>query len=92
MNRAHAVIKADTPLKAIEGSAVYILIGKVEKYFPEKPAMLVVATEEIKGKAPFSQLPINCKVEDLKSAKENQIEPLLKRFGPDMEIIFFLAP
>ena len=92
LNQAHAVIKAETPLKAIEGSAVYILVGKVEKYFPEKPAMLVVMTEEIKGKAPFRQLPINCKVEDVKSAKENQIEPLLKRFGPDMEIIFFLAP
>ena len=89
--QAHAVITAKTPLSAIEASAVYILIGRVDKHFPDKPAMLVTAFEDIKGKAPFRNLPINCKVEDEKTAKENQIEPLLKRFGPDMEIIFFVA-
>jgi outer membrane protein assembly factor BamB len=91
-NQAHAVVTAKTPLKAIAGSSSYILVGKVEKFFPEKPAMLVVAIEDIKGKAPFRQLPINCKVADEKAFKENKIEPLLKRLGPDMEIIIFLAP
>ncbi len=89
---AHAVITAKTPLKAIVGSSTYILVGKVDKYFPDKPAMLVVVTEDIKGKAPFRQLPVNCKVKDEKQFKDNKIEPLLKRFGPDMEIIIFLAP
>ncbi len=91
-HHAHAVIKVDTPLKSIEGSAVYILVGKVEKFFPDKPAMLVDVVEDIKGKAPFRQLPINCKVADEKTAKENLIEPLMKRLGPDLDIIFFIEP
>jgi outer membrane protein assembly factor BamB len=89
---ADAVITAKTPLKAIVGSSTYIFVGKVEKFFPEKPAMVVAITEEIKGKAPFRQLPINCKVADEKAFKANKIEPLLKRFGPDLEMVFFLAP
>ena len=91
-NPVDAVITAKTPLTAIAGSTSYILVGKVEKYFADKPAMLVVVTEDIKGKAPFRQLPINCKVTNEKQFKENKIEPLLKHFGPDQEIIFFLAP
>jgi outer membrane protein assembly factor BamB len=90
--QAHGVITAKTPLKDIEGPARYILVGKVDKYFPDKPAMLVSVVDDIKGKAPFRKLPINCKIEDAKTAKENQIEPLLKRFGPDLEIIVFLYP
>ena len=90
--QAHAVITAKTPLNAIAGSMSYIVVGKVEKFFPDKPAMLVAITEDIKGKAPFRQLPINCNVADEKAYKENKIEPLMKRFGPDLDIIFFLAP
>src|ERR1700733_10567468 len=87
---ADAVIKVDTPLSAIERSSDYILVGKVEKYFPEKPAMLVAIAEDIKGKAPCRQLPINCKVDDEKAAKANSIEALMKRFGPDLDIVFFV--
>jgi outer membrane protein assembly factor BamB len=87
---AQAVIKADKPLDAMEREATHILVGKVEKHFPDKPALLVKLTGEIKGKAPFQLLPINCKVDDAKAYKENQIEPLLKRFGPDLEIVFFI--
>jgi outer membrane protein assembly factor BamB len=90
--QAHAVITAKTPLKDIEGPARYILVGKVDKYYPDQPAMLVSVVDDIKGKAPFRKLPINCKIDDAKTAKENQIEPLLKRFGPDLEIIVFLYP
>ena len=89
---AHAVITAKTPLSRFEGDALYIFVGKVEKHFPEKPALLVTITEDIKGKAPFRTLPINCKVTDEKVFRDNQIEPLLNRFGPDQEIIFFLEP
>jgi len=89
---ADAVIKVDTPLKTIERDSTIILVGKVEKYFADKPAMLVSLTEEIKGKAPFSKLPINCKVDAPKTAKENQIPELLKRFGPDLDVVFFIKP
>jgi outer membrane protein assembly factor BamB len=89
---AHAVITAKTPLSAIESAAAYVIVGKVVEYSPEKLQMSVKAIEDIKGKAPFRNLPINCKIADEKIAKDNQIGPLLKRFGPDMEIIFFVAP
>ena len=88
---ARAVIKADTPLKAIEGSAVYVVVGKVDKYFADKPAMFVEVSEDIKGKTPYRKLPINLKVTDPKTFEKNQIGPLLKRLGPDQEIIFFIS-
>ncbi len=90
--RAYAVITAPSPLSKFEGDSVYIVVGKVDKHFPDKPAMLVTITEDIKGKAPFRTLPIDCKVADEADFKKNLIEPLLKRFGPDQEIIFFLDP
>ena len=86
---AHAVITAASPLKRFEGDALYIVVGKVEKFYPDKPAMVVVISEDIKGNAPFRKMPIICKVDDPKLFKDNQIEALLKRFGPDQEIIFF---
>lgn len=89
-SHVHAVITAKTPLTVIEGDALYIFVGKVEKYFPERPAMMVKVVEDIKGRAPFRQIPINCKVADEKAFRENQIAPLLKRFGQDAEIIFFV--
>jgi outer membrane protein assembly factor BamB len=89
---AHAVITAPSPLSKFEGDSLYIVVGKVDKHFPEKPAMLVTIIEDIKGKAPFRTLPINCKVANPADFKKNLIEPLLKRFGPDQEIIFFLDP
>jgi outer membrane protein assembly factor BamB len=90
--QVHAVITTKTPLSATEGVARYVFVGKVSKYLSDKPAMMVTIVEDIKGKAPFRELPINLKVEDPKTFKDGQIEPLLKRFGPDMEIIFFVAP
>jgi len=90
--RADAVIVAKTPLIAIEGSSTYVLVGKVDKYLADKPAMMVTITEAIKGKAPFRDMPINLKVADEKTFKNNKIEPLLKRFGPGQEIVFFLKP
>src|SRR5690242_16830586 len=90
--QAHAVITAKTPLAAVVGSSTYILVGKVSEFHAEQPAMVVVAIEDIKGKAPFRKLPINCKVADEKAFKNNKIEPLLKRFGPDLEVILFLQP
>jgi len=88
MSSAHAVITVKTPLSAIQESSTYIFVGKVEKFLPDKPAMIVQITEDIKSKAPFRQLLINCKVDE-KAAKENQIEPLMKRLGADLDIVFF---
>ncbi len=89
--QAFGVITAKLPLKAIERSANFVLVGKVEKYFAEKPAMLVNAIDDIRGKAPFRELSINLHVADAELRKKNLIDPLLKRFGPDLEIVFFIT-
>ena len=57
-NQAHAVITAKTPLTKFEGDAVFIVVGKVDKYFPEKPAMLVTVIEDIKGTKNSSMVPL----------------------------------
>src|SRR5436309_1126722 len=80
--QVRAVITADTPLTTIEGSAEYIFVAKMDKFFAEKPAMIAIISEDIKGKAPFRQLPVDLKVTDKKLAEKNMIAPLLKRLGP----------
>lgn len=86
---AHAVIKVLTPLNTYVGLSKYIFVAKVEKYFPEKPALILNIQDDLKGKAPYRRLPVTIKV-DSKAANENFIPPILKRLSVDQEIVFFV--
>lgn len=56
---ASAVIPAAFPLKGVLKGQQYILVAKVEKVHPDKPAMMLKVDEILKGKPPFEKLPIN---------------------------------
>jgi outer membrane protein assembly factor BamB len=88
-NVSHAVITALTPLKAFQSDAQFIVVAKVDKLYPEKPAMMLVVTDDLKGKTPFRQLPMSL-TGDKEAAKDKHTEVMLKRLAPDQSVILFI--
>src|SRR5262249_2267512 len=87
----HAVITAPPALQAVLANYPLILVAKVEKIYPEKPAMVLAVAEDLKGKAAFRSLPINLKGSE-EAQKEKHTEILLKRLAPDVPVILFISP
>src|SRR5215813_409850 len=84
-----AVITALTPLKAFLEDADFVVMTKVEKLYPEKPAMVLAVTNDLKGKAPFRRLPVNLSGDE-EAKKQKDVPALLKRLAPDMPVILFI--
>ena len=57
---AHAVITAPPSLEAVLKQYPLIVVAKVEKLYPEKPAMMLAIAEDLKGKSSFGKLPVSC--------------------------------
>jgi outer membrane protein assembly factor BamB len=87
--QAEAVIKAAPSLKVYLDSSTFIFSAKVEKLYPEKPALVLAAAEDFKGKNPHRRLPITVKL-DPKAENENYIPPLMKRLGENQDVILFV--
>ncbi len=54
---ASALIKANLPVEALLKESTFIVMTKVEKLLPDKPAMVLAVQETLKGKSPFKSLP-----------------------------------
>ena len=65
------------------------MVAKVEKLYPEKPAMLLNVEDDLKGKLPFRKLPVHLKG-DTEANKLNHVPQLLKRLAGDLPIILFV--
>jgi hypothetical protein len=86
---AFAVIIALLPLQTVIRSSQYIVVAKVEKFYPDKPAMLLSVEEDLKGKLPMRKLPVFLKG-DSEAEKLKHVPQLLKRIAPDLPIILFI--
>src|SRR5687767_11025422 len=86
---SRAVIKATTPLKVFLDDSGSILLAKVDKFYPEKPALILEVKENLKGKSAHKRLPVSVKV-DKTADKENYLPPILKRLAADQEVILFV--
>ncbi len=84
-----AVIMALLPLQTVIRSSQYIVVAKIEKVYPEKPAMLLNVEDDLKGKLPYRKLPVHLKG-DSEADKLNHVPQLLKRLANDMPIILFV--
>ncbi len=85
--QAEAVIQVEQPLRElIFGKTEYILVGKVTKLDADRPTMVVVPSEHLKGKAPFERLPINLKA----SGEKDDTPKLLKRLADDLPLVLFV--
>jgi hypothetical protein len=84
-----AVIGSPMPMQKIIRDSQYIIVAKVEKVFPDKPAMMLTVEEDLKGKYGHRKLPVWLKGDQ--EAKElGHIPQLMKRLTADLPIILFL--
>ncbi len=87
---ARAVIERPYPLqKAIE-DAQFIFTVTVEKLDPDKPAVVLTAGDALKGKVPFTRLPINLTGDD-DAQKKKETPQLLKRLAPKLPLVVFVT-
>jgi hypothetical protein len=84
-----AVITALLPLQDVVRGSQYIVYAKVEKLYPDKLAMLLSVTEDLKGKIPFRKLPVDLKG-DSEAGKLKHVPQLLKRLADDLPILLFV--
>jgi outer membrane protein assembly factor BamB len=85
---AWAVITRLTPLREVLANQQLIFVADVEKLDPDKPGVVLVVREELKGRCPFRRLPINLTGDS--EAKKGQHTPqLLKRLALDLPLVVF---
>src|SRR5262245_17948875 len=85
---APAVIKQLIPLKDEIQSAELIFVVSVDKIAPEKPGLILTASADLKGKSPFSRMPVNL-TGDAEAKREKHTDVLLKRIAPQTPIVVF---
>ena len=82
---AHALIMALIPLSDLEKQD-FIFIAKVKEILPEKPAMVLVHVENLKGTAPFARMPVGL-AGDAEAKKNKHTEIILDRIDKDVPIV-----
>ncbi|MFN4260060.1 MAG: PQQ-binding-like beta-propeller repeat protein [Gemmataceae bacterium] len=83
-----AVIMRLTPLADVLKEGQYICVAKVEKLYPEKPALVLVAHDDLKGKLPVRRLLVNLEG-DSEARKDDHSQKLIKRLAPELPVILF---
>jgi outer membrane protein assembly factor BamB len=88
---AGAVIEALIPLETlVHKQSEFIFTTTVSKIDPDKPSVVLEAGDNLKGKSPFTRLPVNLTGDDY--AKEHKHTPqLLKRLAPKLPVVFFVV-
>ena len=86
---AHAVIMALLPLQQVIRDSQFIVFAKVERMYPDKPAMLLTVEEDLKGKLPFRKLPVHLKGGP-EAEKLNHVPQLLKRLEDGLPMVLHL--
>ena len=56
---ASAFIMKLTPLSELVNGDQFIFVAKVQEVLPDKPGLILVVSENLKGKAPFDRMPVN---------------------------------
>jgi outer membrane protein assembly factor BamB len=86
---AQALIGKPPPLSDVLEGSQLILTAKVDTLDPDKPAMVLTADEDLKGKAPFRKLLVSLKG-DSEAEKDKQTAKLLKRLAPGLPLVLFV--
>lgn len=81
-HEAIAFIQKLFPLQEFIDDSDFLFMAKVEKVDPNKPSAVLVLSEHLKGKAPFTRLPIN-----LSGDKQKHTPQLLKRIAADLPLV-----
>src|SRR4051794_31108663 len=78
---AQALITLPLPLKAILAENKFICVLRVDKIDPQRPGVVFLVDEDLKGKLPYRRLPVNL-TGDTDAKKLNHTAELLKRLTP----------
>src|SRR5947209_353093 len=87
---ALAFVTRPTHLKDQVSDNQFILVARVEKLEPQRPAMILVAEEDLKGKFPYRRLPVNLTGDEL-GKKHNHTPEMLKRLAVDLRVVLFVS-
>ncbi|MEI8379032.1 MAG: hypothetical protein WCJ09_02815 [Planctomycetota bacterium] len=79
---ADAFIQNLFPLQEFIDDSDFIFTAIIEKVDPAKPSTILVVKDHLKGKGPFTRLPIN-----LTGDKQKHTPQLLKRIAPDLPVV-----
>lgn len=88
-SRAAAVIQVLLPLQKVMNDSSDILVTRIERVDPDKPAFVLTVEKTLKGKSELTRIPINLKG-DAESDKEMQTPQLLKRLAPELPVVAFV--
>ena len=81
-HQAVAFIQKLFPLQEFIDDSDFLFTAKVERVDPNKPSAVLVLGEHLKGKAPFTRIPIN-----LTGDKQKHTPQLLKRIAMDLPLV-----
>src|SRR5262249_29614764 len=85
---ARGVIIALTPLSKVLKEHSFIFTAKVDTLHPEKPGVVLLVDEQLKGKVQFQKLAINL-TGDAEAKKDDHTPKLLKRLAPKLPLVIF---
>src|SRR5579884_2052994 len=86
---APAFIAALIPLQEILKQSTFIAVAKVESVDADKPELVLVLDEDLKGKSPLRRLAIRLQG-DTEAKKRNHVPQILKRVAPKLPLLLFL--
>src|SRR5690242_19188946 len=81
---AFAVITALIPLSALLQEPKFIVAATVEALDAEKLTAVLTVEQHLKGKLPFTRLPVN-----LNGTAKKDIPDLTKRLAPKLPVVLF---
>lgn len=85
-----AIVQRLTPLKEVLASEQFIAVATVEKLDPDKPSIVLVVKDDLKGKVPFRRLSVML-TGDSEAKKDKHVPQLLERLAEKQELILFAS-
>jgi outer membrane protein assembly factor BamB len=85
----HALITRLTPLRDVLHESTYIVMARVESVDADKPALVLVVEDHLKGKSPVEKMPVLLKG-DAEAKKRDHLPILLKRVAPKLPLVLFV--
>ena len=87
---SHAKITKPVTLEQVVKEQPLILTMKVGEWLPDKPGMVLVPVDVLKGKFPFERVPVAL-AGDKEANDEKQIPKLLERLDKDVTLVLFVS-
>src|SRR5881227_1702950 len=87
---AEAKITNPVSLEQVVTGQPIIFTAKVSDFLPDKPGMILVPADKLRGEFPFERVPVNLSGDD-EAVKEKQPAVLLDRLAKDVSLVVFTA-